>query len=133
MSQLSFRVWLNVFDQADIRDHVASPTRAVIMSLCSAPVRLCLKSCVQFWDPRCVKDTEGLERVLRRAVELGKGLEHNSNREHLRELGVFNLEERKLRENLVAPHNYLKTGWSQVEIGLFSQITHSRTRQSGLK
>ncbi|XP_027560848.1 centrosome-associated protein CEP250-like [Neopelma chrysocephalum] len=39
------------------------------------------------------KDIEGLQRVQRRARELGKVLEHKSDEEQLRELRVFNLEE----------------------------------------
>jgi len=62
-----------------------------------------------------------------------KGLEHLLQKEKLRDLGLFSLENRRLRASLINVYKYLKGRYKEDGARLFSVVPSDRQETMGKK
>ncbi|KAK4818612.1 hypothetical protein QYF61_016583 [Mycteria americana] len=90
-------------------------------------------TCAQFWSLLYKKDVDRLERAQRRATKMMKGLGSLPCEDRLRELGLFSLEKRRLRGDLITMFQYLKGGYKEDGDSLFTRSHLEKTRGNECK
>lgn len=63
------------------------------------------------------------QKLMKRATQLGKGLEHKSYEGQLRKPGLLSPEKKRLRKHLILLYSYLKGSSCKVGVNIFSHIT----------
>jgi len=116
-----------------IKRNVVSRSREVILPLYSALVRPHRESCVQLWSPQRKKDMDLLEQVQRGTTKMIRVIEHLSYEERLRELGLFSMEKRRLRGDLIGAFQHLKGAYKKDGENTFSKAGCDRIRSNGFK
>ncbi|RMC13840.1 hypothetical protein DUI87_08923 [Hirundo rustica rustica] len=91
-----------------ITEEHSSRAKEVNLYLCSALVRPHLECSVQLWAPQDKRDRELVEWIQWRAMKRMNGLEHLSYQDRLRELGLFSLKKKQLKDELTNVCQYLK-------------------------
>jgi len=62
-----------------------------------------------------------------------RGLEHLSCEDRMRELGLFSMEKRRLRRDLIAAFQFVQGVYEKAGEGLFTKACSGRTRGNGFK
>ena len=108
-----------------INRNVVYKSKEVISKLYNSYVRPVIEYCAQVWAPYLKKDLDMLERVQRRATRMISGFEGKSYEERLKELGMFSVERRFLRGDMIQVYKIF-TSIDNIETNKFFIVEHGQ-------
>ena len=106
--------------------------KQTVLALYRALVRPLLEYGAQFWSPIRRVDVERLEKVQARATKLVPSIRHKGYQRRLADLGLFTLEQRRLRGLLIETFKILR-GFSGLDPASVFELSVNRTRNHGYK
>lgn len=106
--------------------------KRTVLALYRALVRPLLEYGAQFWSPVRRVDVERLEKVQARATKLVPSIRHKGYQRRLADLGLFTLEQRRLRGLLIETFKILR-GFSGLDPASVFELSVNRTRNHGFK
>uniref|UniRef100_K7EYK1 Reverse transcriptase domain-containing protein n=1 Tax=Pelodiscus sinensis TaxID=13735 RepID=K7EYK1_PELSI len=114
-----------------IKKGTENKMKNILLPLYKSMVRPHLEYCVQMWSPHLKKDILALEKVQRKATKMIRGLERVPYEERLKRLGLFILEKRRLRGDMIEVYKIM-SGVDKVN-KLFTCSHNIRTRGHEMK
>lgn len=115
-----------------IRRRFRFRNKDIVLTLYNSLVRPHLEYAVQFWAPTLRKDIQRLERVQSRATKLIPSIRHMGYERRLRALGLFSLETRRLRGQLIEVFKILH-GFDNLDHERLFKLNRNATRSNGWK
>ena len=106
--------------------------KQTVLALYRALVRPLLEYGTQFWSKIRQINVERLEKVQARATKLVPSIRHKEYQRRLADLGLFTLEQRRLRGLLIETFKIL-TGFSGLDPASVYELSVNRTRNHGYK
>jgi len=106
--------------------------KAVLLSLYKTLVRPNLEYCSPAWSPHYTKDKVLLERAQHRFTRMIPGLAKKDYLTRLNILGIWTLEERRNRADLIEVFKIFR-GQSAIPASIFERSTDTRTRGHSMK
>uniref|UniRef100_K7F1Z4 Reverse transcriptase domain-containing protein n=1 Tax=Pelodiscus sinensis TaxID=13735 RepID=K7F1Z4_PELSI len=116
-----------------IRKGIENKTQNILLPLYKTMVHPHLEYCVQMWSPHLKKDLLALERVQKRATKVIRGLERVPYEERLKRLGLFSLEKRRLRGDMLEVYKIMSGVERADKEKLFISSHNRRTRGHQMK
>ena len=97
-------------------------SKSVLLCLYKTLVRPHLEYCTQIWSPHYSRDKQLLEKVQHRFTRMVPGMKVLPYKERLRQLGLWTIEERRNRADLIEMFKMLKGKSSPTFDSLFERL-----------